>query len=143
MADEVSMTKITLRPDQAAVAAEVLDLDQRGARHLQTIAPFDDERAILGELLQAKAAELGAVLDAIKVDVSNLHRPGVDANQLKGWARDGRHRAGAPCHAAHESGLPRSELAGQQDHVAGSKALAQAFAGGLGLCRRGGDELVR
>jgi hypothetical protein len=30
MLDEVSMTKITLRPDHAALAAEVLQLDHSG-----------------------------------------------------------------------------------------------------------------
>src|SRR5260370_3461833 len=62
MVDDVSMTKITFRPDQAAVAAEMLDLDQSGAAHLQTVAPFDDHRALLGELLEAEVRQQGAVV---------------------------------------------------------------------------------
>src|SRR5207244_5133530 len=41
MVAEVSMTKITFRPDQAAVAAEVIDLDQRGCVDGKALAPLD------------------------------------------------------------------------------------------------------
>src|SRR5260370_5088294 len=84
MVDDVSMTKITFRPDQAAVAAEMLDLDQSGAAHLQSVAPFDDHRALLGELLEAKVRELRELLDPVQVDLRQLHSTPADPDQLEG-----------------------------------------------------------
>src|SRR5690348_3020617 len=49
--DDVSMIKIMFSPDQAAVPAEVLDVDQRGAVDLQPVAPLDDDRAAVGKLV--------------------------------------------------------------------------------------------
>src|SRR5260370_16994927 len=137
------MTKITFRPDQAAVAAEMLDLDQSGAAHLQSVAPFDDHRALLGELLEAKVRELRELLDPVQVDVRQLHSTRVDADQLEGWARDRRGRPGASRDSSHEGGLPRSQLAGQQDHVAGHQALAQVLADGLRLRSGVGDDVMQ
>src|SRR5260370_10766278 len=105
MVDDVSMTKITFRPDQAAVAAEMLDLDQGGAAHLQAVAPFDDHRALLGQLLEAKVRQLRELLDPVQVDVRHLQATRVDAHQLKGWARDRRGRPRAPRDPSHERGL--------------------------------------
>src|SRR5260370_19220644 len=113
------MTKITFRPDQAAVAAEMLDLDQSGAAHLQSVAPFDDHRALLGELLEAKVRELRELLDPVQADVRQLHSTRVDADQLEGWARDRRGRPGASRDASHEGGLPRSQLPRQPDPLPG------------------------
>src|SRR5260370_35453515 len=105
MVDDVSMTKMAFRPDQAAVAAEMLDLDQSGAAHLQSVAPFDDHRALLGELLEAKVRELRELLDPVQVDVRQLDSTRVDAHQLEGWARDRRGRTGTPRNPSHEGGL--------------------------------------
>ena len=129
------MTKITLRPDQAAVAAEVLDLDQSGARHLQAIPPLDDKGTLLGELLQAKAGELGVLLDSVQVDVRELQPAAIDAHQLKGGAGDRRGRPGAARHAADKSRLARAKLADQQHHVADAKAGSEALADCFGLGR--------
>src|ERR1700681_1175536 len=88
MVDEVSMTKITLRPDQAAVATEMLYFDQGRGAHLQTVAPFDDNRALLGQLLETQVCQLRQLLDPVQVDVRQLYRTREDAHQLEGWARD-------------------------------------------------------
>src|SRR5438093_4184544 len=140
MLDEVSMTKVTLRPDQTAVAAHVLELDERVLvqplrrlrRHLPTewggqqpVSPLDHDRAIFRELLEAKVAELRAALDPVKVDVRELHPPGVDPHELEGRAGDLRPRPRPLCHAAYERGLPRTELAGQEDDVARLQLLAE------------------
>src|SRR5438094_9503077 len=95
MLDEVSMTKVTLGPDQAAVAAHVLELDERVLvqplrrlrRHLPTergrqqpVSPFDHDRAVFGEPLEATVAELPAAPDPVMVDVRELHPPGADSH---------------------------------------------------------------
>src|ERR1700674_3226452 len=118
------MTKITRRPDQAAVAAEVLDLDPRGVVDLQAIAPFDDDRALLGELLEAEVAKLRDVLHAIEIDVGELHPARIHADQLEGWARHRRTRAGALGHAADEGRLARAQLARQEHDIAGAQPFA-------------------
>src|SRR5689334_21833293 len=44
VADDVSMTKIMFGPDQAAVAAEMLQLDHGGIVDLEAVAPLDHHR---------------------------------------------------------------------------------------------------
>src|SRR2546430_3796884 len=124
VAADVSMTKITCCPDHAAVAAEMLDLEQGRTVDLEPVAPFHDDRALLGELLQAQVAQLRAVFDPIEVDMRELYPARVDAHQLKGRARDWRWRARTLRDAAHERRLASAELAGQEHHVAGSQPLA-------------------
>src|SRR5712692_2909615 len=58
MLAEVSMTKITLRPDHASFAPEVLELDQCGVRRLKAIAPLDDHGSLVEQLLQPEIAKL-------------------------------------------------------------------------------------
>jgi hypothetical protein len=41
------MTKITLRPDQSAVAGEMFDFDERRVGHFDTVAPFDHDRPLV------------------------------------------------------------------------------------------------
>ena len=106
------------------VAAERLDLDQRRTVDLEPVAPLHDDRALLGELLQAQVAQLHAVFDPIEIDVRELYAARVDAHQLKGRARDWRWRARTLRDAAHERRLAGAELAGQEHHVAGSQPLA-------------------
>ena len=135
MLDEVSMTKITSGPDHAAVTAEVLEVDQRGPVDLEPVAPLDHDRAILRELFQSEVAQLRAALDPVQVDVGELHAAGVDADQLKRGACDVRFRTRALGEAAHERGLPRAKLTGEQDDIADAQALAQQQSGPLGLSR--------
>src|ERR1700686_4389715 len=80
MADDVSMTKITLRPDKSAIAAEMLDFEQGRAGHLQTVAPFDDDRPLAGQLLQAEVGQLRVALDPIEVHVGKQQGAGVHAH---------------------------------------------------------------
>ena len=82
------MTKIMRGPDQAAVTAEVLDLDLRRPLDLDPVAPLDDDRALVGELLQAEVAKLGAGLDAVQIDVCELNPAGIYAYELEGRAGD-------------------------------------------------------
>src|SRR5438309_1516631 len=72
LGDEVSMTKITDRPDQAAVAAKVLDLDQRGAVHLDPVPPLDHDRARvpLGEDAYRAEPRLGD--EMLRTDANQL-----------------------------------------------------------------------
>src|SRR5262245_57408700 len=95
LGDELSMTKIMLRPDQAAVAAKVLDLDVRRAVDDDALPPLDDHGSLVGELVDAELRQLGAVLDPVEVDVSQLHPTWVDTDQLERRARDAGGRAGA------------------------------------------------
>src|SRR5438067_9161696 len=135
MLDEVSMTKITSGPDHAAVTAEVLEVDQRGPVDLEPVAPLDHDRATLRELFQPEVAQVRAALDPVEVDVGELHAAGVDTDELKRGARNVRFRTGALGEAPHERGLPRAQLAGEQDDIAGAQALAQQQPGPLGLSR--------
>src|SRR5258707_14388032 len=135
-ADDVSMTKITVHPDQAAIAAEVLDLDQGRAWHLQAVTPLDDDCALAGQVFEAQVRQLGHVLDPVQIHVGQLYVTRVDAHQLKGGAGNGRGRPGAARHPADEGGLAGPELARQQHHVAHPQALAKGLAGGL--CLGGG-----
>ena len=84
------MTKITLRPNEPAVAPEVLDLDQSRTRRAEPVAPLDQHRALVGQLVQAQVCQLRRGLDPVQVDVRELHPAGVDAHQLEGRAGDGR-----------------------------------------------------
>jgi len=135
LGDEVSMTKITDRPDQAAVAAKVLDLDQRGVVDLHPVPPLHHHGALPRQLFEAEVAELAAVLDPVEVDVRKLESAGVEAHQLEGRAGDRRIRAGASRHAADKGGLAGAQLTREQDHVARLESLAEALSGVLGLGR--------
>src|SRR5579864_9576908 len=134
-ADEVSMTKIMLGPDQAAVAAQVLDLDRRSVLDFEAISPLDHDGALLGQLVQSQVGQLFWIFNSVEVDVSHLHATRIDAHQLK---RRAGHPGRRPCalrHAAHERGLAGSELAAQQHDVAGPETFAETPAGELGLGR--------
>src|SRR5690349_1583540 len=139
VADDVSMTKIMSGPDQAAVAAEVLELDHRRAVDLEALAPLDHHRAVVGQLVEPQVAELGAFLDAIEVDVGQLQVARIDAHELKGRARDVRLGPGASSDAADKGRFARAELADQQHHVALAEALAKKHPRVLRLGGRVGD----
>src|SRR5260370_40786094 len=62
--DEVSMTKITDRPDAAAVTAEVLEVDGRSTVDLKTLSPPVDNPPRAGRLLANAGRNLRAPLDA-------------------------------------------------------------------------------
>src|SRR5258706_5690084 len=146
MVDDVSMTKITLRPDQATIAAKVLNFNQTGAgqagagqcgaRRLEAVAPLDHDRSLVQQLLDPEVDELRRALDAIQVEMRQLDPTGIEAHQLEGGARHRRGRSHATRDASDESGLPRPQLTCQQDQVTGAQAFAEALAGRLGL--RGG-----
>src|SRR5260370_3254982 len=78
--DEVSMTKITDRPDAAAVTAEMLEVDERSTVDLKTLSPLDDNRASAGQLLESEVRELPAVLDPAPVHVRKLRAPPREAH---------------------------------------------------------------
>jgi hypothetical protein len=129
------MIKIILRPDQAAVAAKVLDLDDRCAVHLQPVAPLHDHGALVGELVEAEVAKLGAALHAIQIDVGKLQPTGIDANQLEGWACDMGFRPDPLRDTTHERRLARTELSDEENDVARPEPLAKPEARPLGLRR--------
>src|SRR6266571_1466715 len=104
------MTKIIFGPDQAAVAAKVLDVDACGSVHVHPVAPLDDDRSVVGELLEPEVTQLGVVLHAVQIDVGELHAARVDAHELEGGARDVGLRAGALSDSADEGGLARAKL---------------------------------
>src|ERR1700738_1515313 len=52
--DEVSMTKITLRPHQAARPAEMLELDQSGAGRFEPVPPFHHHGPLHEQLVKAE-----------------------------------------------------------------------------------------
>src|ERR1700736_2729678 len=58
MGDEGSMTNITLRPAQAAVAAEVLELDQGSAGGVEPVAPLHHHGSLQEQLVEAQISEL-------------------------------------------------------------------------------------
>src|SRR5215831_17049228 len=143
LADDVSMSKITFDLDQAAVAAEVLDLDPRRAVYIEPVAPLDHDRPLQGQLFQPQVAQLRLALDPIKVDVRQLEAARVDADQLKGRAGNRRHRARAHRYAADEGCLPGSQLAGQEHDIAGEKTLAEQHARAFCFGRGAGDLLTQ
>ena len=113
----------------------MLDFNQRCVGHLQAVAPLDDQSSLVGQLLQAEVGELGGVLDAVQVDVRELHAAGIDAHQLERRAGDRCDRGCAAGHAAHKGGLARSQLARQQDHVTRAQPLSKQLAERLGFGR--------
>src|SRR6266566_4990401 len=121
LGDEVSMTKITDRPNQAAVAAKVLDLDQRGA--------VDHDGALLGQLFQAEVAELAVALDPIQIDMRQLQPPGIDPHELEGRAGDRRLRARAVRQAADEGRLAGAERTRQEYDVTPPQPLPDTSSG--------------
>ena len=50
------MTKITDRPDQAAVGAKVLDLEVSRAVHFQALPPLHHHGALPSQLFEAEVA---------------------------------------------------------------------------------------
>jgi hypothetical protein len=50
-ADDVSMTKVTLHADEAAVSANVLKLDQCRPRRIQPVAPLHDDGTLISQLI--------------------------------------------------------------------------------------------
>src|SRR6267378_4654308 len=132
VSDEVSMTKITLRPDHAAFAAQVLELDQSSSRRFEPVPPLHHHRPLVEQLVEPEVPQLRWGFDPIEVDMRELHTPRVHAHELKGWARDRSDRRCASGHAANKGGLPRSQLARQQDHVTRAQPLSKALAEGLG-----------
>jgi len=135
-ADDVSTTKITFDPDAAAVAAQVFDGDQRGVRaygSINPIAPLDDHRSRIQQLVEAQVAKVVALFQAVQVDVSELQAAGIDSDQLEGRTGHRRGRPAASGDSAHERGLARAELSPQEDKVARPQAPAQLLARCLGL----------
>src|ERR1700674_4214927 len=108
------MTKITRRQEHAAVAAEMLDFNQRGARDVNPITPLDDHRSAVGELVESQAGQLDRILDSVQVDVRELDAPWIDAHKLKGRAGHGRGRTGPSGHAPDECRLAGAQLAGKE-----------------------------
>src|SRR5260370_27129336 len=136
-ADEVSMTKITLRPYQPAVAAKVFELNERGVLNIKTVTPLNDHRSRIQQLLEAEVAQLIPSLHPVEIDVGQLHAALVDANELERRACNRRSGTCPSRDAPHERGLPRSELAFEQDQVTSAQTASQLLAGGLGLlCSR-------
>ena len=111
------MTKITFRPDQAAVASEMLDVDKCSIRGFNPIAPLNDDRALVYQVFESQARQLSVVFDSVKIDVRELHAAWVHTNQLKRRARHGRRRADSSRDTAHEGRLSRAELTGDQYHI--------------------------
>src|SRR5207302_5502063 len=133
-----SSRQVSLDGQPAAVAAEVLDRDERAARAGQPLAPLDHHRARVQELVETYVANFVVLLEAVEVDMSKLHAASIDAHQLESRARHLSRRSGSPSHPAHERGLARPELAFQEDEVAGAQPPAELLAGGLGLDGRRG-----
>src|SRR5437773_1615541 len=133
------MTKITLRPDQAAVAAKVIDRYLRRPVHVQPLPPLHDDRALCRELVQAEVSQLRALLHSIEVDVRQLETAWVDTDQLERGARHVRHRPRPLGDAADERRLAGAQLAGQQHDISLSQPLAEQHPGAFGLGRRAGD----
>jgi len=77
------MTKITLGPYPAAIAAEMLDFDEGSVWNFNPVAPFDDDRPGVRELIDPNVCEFGAVFDSIEIDVSQLQPARIDAHQLE------------------------------------------------------------
>src|ERR1700693_1494629 len=127
------MTKITLRPDQAAFAAEVLQLDQGGSRRFEPVAPLHHHRSPVEQLVEPEIPELRRGLDAIEVDVRKLQPSRVHANQLKCGTCDRRGRRYATGHPADKGRLSSSQLACQENHVTDAQPLAEALAERLGF----------
>jgi hypothetical protein len=121
----------------------VLEVDEGRVAGVEPVAPLDDDRSLVEQLVQAEVAELAGCFDPIQVDMGKLDTSRVDANQLEGGARDRSGRSRTTRQAADEGGLPRSQLAGQQDHVPGPQALAEMLSDGFGLRRRAGDLLTQ
>src|SRR6267378_1462917 len=85
VSDEVSMTKITLRPDNAAFAAQVLEFDQSSSRRFEPVPPLHHHRPLVEQLVEPEISQLRRSLDSVQVDVSELHTPRVHAHELKSW----------------------------------------------------------
>jgi len=102
----------------AAVSSEVLDRKQRSLGRFKTVTPLDHHGAPLKELVQAEVSELGSILQAVEIDVGNLHATGVDADELKGWARDVSGRAHATHQATDECRLACAKVAFDENQVA-------------------------
>src|SRR5229473_1594508 len=73
VADDVSTTKITVDPDEATVAAEVLDGDHRGVRAdcpihpIYPVAPLDDHGSRIQQLIEAEVAQLVSFFQPVQV----------------------------------------------------------------------------
>src|SRR6202165_1135944 len=137
-ADEVSMTKITVGPDEAAVAAQMLYRDHRGVDACHSIAPLDDHGSRIEQLVEAEVAQLVAFFQPVQVDVRELQSAWIDADELEGRTRHRRRRAATPGDPAHKCRLARAELSAQEDEVAQAQAPAQHLARGFGLVARRG-----
>src|SRR5712691_2415900 len=124
-AEDVSTTKVTVRPDAPAVAAEMLDRDMRRVFDVDPLTPFDDHRTLLGQLLEPQVGQLGAVLDPVEIDVGKLDPARIDADELEGRACDRGARACPLGQSAHERGLAGAQLTRQQDNVARAQLLAK------------------
>src|SRR5713226_648482 len=141
IADEVSTTKITVGPDEATVAALVLDGDHCGVRAdclIDPIAPLDDHRSCIQQLIEAEVAQLVTLFEPVQVDVRELQAAWIDADELEGRTRHRRRRSHASGDPTHKCGLARAELAPYEDQIALAQAPAQLFAYGLSLVGRRG-----
>ena len=79
--DDVSMTRIIIRaPDQAAVAAQVLDRNVESPVDVEPLSPLDHHRPVLRQLLEAQVAQLRQVLHPVEVDMRELHATWIDAD---------------------------------------------------------------
>src|SRR2546428_2278184 len=90
IADEVSTTKVTVGPDEATVAALVLDGDHRGVRAdclVYPIAPLDDHRSRIQQLIEAEVPQLVTFFEPVQVDVRELQATRIDTDELEGRTR--------------------------------------------------------
>lgn len=125
----------------AAISAQVLQRKESALRGVEPIAPLDDHRALIQELVKAQIHQLGTRLEAIEVDVRELNAAGVDAHQLEGWAGDVSCRSRASGDAPDERRLARPEVAFEKQEIPLPQAAAESFAGRFGFLWRAGDQV--
>ena len=124
-----------------AIASKVLYGNQRCLWGFKAITPFDDDSALIKELIQPEVCQLAAVLQAVEVDVRHLQAPGVHANQLKGWARDVSRRAHASHDSADEGRLAGAKVAFEKNEIALRKPLCKLLTRRLRFRGSGGDDV--
>ncbi len=120
-----------MQPQGALIAFANGELDgESGVGELAggAVGPFDDEHAALCFFPQTKLGELDGAREAVEVGVEEAFAAGVLVDEHEGGAGDGALAAETAGDALGEARLAASEIAAEQEDVAGAEAVAEALA---------------
>ena len=126
------------KPDLAAAVLEPHGRPRRRENAGPGLRPLDEDDRVLEVRLEVSPFRWRDVAEAEEIEVRDLDSSLVAVADRKRRARDQPRHAERTAGAADEGRLPRAELAGDRDDVAGSQTLREPGRELFSFCRRAG-----